>query len=137
MQGPITFIFLFRPVFWGNGCCMAARRFEPPCSPDADLEPGRSLVRSAIFPPGTFVDPLMMAAVMVAMSSAFCVCARLQVRHSHFRFLFFVHVAFLICFGLCQLRRIFVVSTHSRPSYDHRSCQEIFRRSSYALPRFG
>lgn len=40
----------------------------------------------------------MPAVMMMAMSAAFRVCARLQVAHINFLFLFFGHVAFLNCF---------------------------------------
>ena len=59
----------------------------------------------AIFLSGALVDALVMrAAMMVAVSPTLSVCARLEVAHINFLFLFFCHVVFLTVFGLCQLR---------------------------------
>ena len=54
-----------------------------------------------------FTAAQVMAAVMLTVSPALRICARLKVGHSNFLFLFFRHLAFLTVFGLCQLRRIF------------------------------
>ena len=115
----------------------AARRFAPPCSRNAELQPGRPAISA--FPAGSsaFTSAQVMAAMMVAVSPAFRICARLQVAPWNCLCLFFAHITFLqSCFGCVSYAEYFFVSTNSRPRYDHGPCQKALWRSSYALTRF-
>ena len=98
MQGPITKRNLILPSSGETAYAHGPHGgVEPPCSPEAELQPVFAGTFHVVAASGTstFTTVQVMAVMMVAMSPAFRVCARLQVAHWNFLRLLFAHITFL------------------------------------------